>query len=266
MATDFDLTHELSISWVWFKMTAMGRMEDALTFLPLWAGSILAMVLYIVFFNAIFAKTQSLGGWSYGEVMVLLGVVRIIQAIAWGFWSRGGFPRLYRSILKGTLDSDLVKPMNLRVQFIFNNADFVTLIEGLVLGIGLIWYGLSSIHVQVQWTMFLFILFCACVIHYSVVCLFSSINFWTLVRDFGYLMNETFDLGKYPITIYRGAMRWFLTLVIPLGCIYTFPSRALLGTLTVQELLIMMAVTVVFYLLGLSVWKLGLKRYESALS
>jgi len=103
----------------------MSRMQDAATFFPLWAGSILNTLLTVVFVNALFLKTQAIGGWSYGEVLVLLGTVKIIQGFAWSFWIRGGFRRMPRSIEQGVFDTHLIRPMNLRIQFIFDNADII---------------------------------------------------------------------------------------------------------------------------------------------
>ena len=256
--------HELSIAWTWFKLTVMSRMLDAWTFVPLWLGVLLNTVLQLVFFKALFLKTQSLGGWSYGEIMVLLATVRIIQAFAWGLWVRGGFRRLPRDIEQGSFDTNLVRPMNLRIQFIFNNADLFSLIEDLIVSGMLLWYGLSSIGNSFNWLMYLFMLSLALVLHYSIICIFSAINFWIMVPKISELIDQIFNLGRYPISIYGGAVRWFLTFAIPLACIYSFPARALFGALTVTELVTAIAVTVGFWLVGWGIWHLGVRRYESA--
>lgn len=259
-----DLTHEFSVAWAWFKIAAMSRMLDAATFMPLWFGVFLNTVLQVIFFSAIYLNTQLLGGWSYGEVMVLLGTTRIIKAVAWGFWVRGGFRRLPQAIEYGVFDTHLIRPVNLRIQFIFNNADIFSFIEDLIVGGLLLTYGLSGSGTPFNWFMYVFMLTMALMIHYSVVCMLSAMNFWSLVPQLSYLMDQFFDLGNYPTSIYHGAVRWLLTLVIPLACMYSFPARALFGGLTVTELVTAIAVTVVFWFAGRGTWILGLRHYESA--
>lgn len=259
-----DLSHELSVSWSWFKLSVMNRMQDALTFMPIWLAVIFNTFLQVVFFKAIYSNTQSLAGWSYGEVIVLLGSYRLLHGLEWGLWMRGGFHKLPRDIESGAFDSHMVRPINLRIQFIFNNADVFSLAEDLIIGGILILYGLSLSGAAVNWPMYLLMLALACIIHYSAVCLLSAFNFWFLVPQMSNLIGEMDDLGKYPGSIYRGAVKWALTLVIPLVCIYSFPVQALLGNLSVDGLLIMVGVTVVFWFAGHVVWNAGLRKYESA--
>lgn len=259
-----DLTHEISIAWAWFKMTAMNRMQDALTFFPLWAGVLMNTTLQLVFFKSVYLNAQTIGGWSFAEVVILLGNLRIIQGVAWGLWVRGGFRRLPAAIEYGVFDTHLIRPMNLRIQFIFNNADFISMAQDLIVGSLLILYGLSVSQALVNWLMYFVILVLALSLHYSLTCLVSSVNFWTIVPQLSYFMDELFGLGQYPSSIYKGAVKWILTLVVPLACIYSFPPRALMGSLSMVELVTMVAVTAAFWFMASGIWRLGLKRYESA--
>lgn len=256
--------HEMSVSWAWFKLTAMSRMQDALTYLPIWIGVLFNTGLQVIFFQALYLNTQSLAGWSFAEVMVLLGTFRILRSVQWGLWKRGGFSRLPRSIEDGTFDTILIRPINPRVQFIFNNADIFNLIEGFIIGGLLIWYGLSLAPMDMDWSMYFLLMVLACIIDYSILCLFTAINFWTLIPQMMSLFSEIDHLGRYPDSIYRGAVKWILMLAIPLVCIYSFPTRALIGNLTIPEMLITVAVAAVFWILASIVWKIGLRKYESA--
>ena len=60
-------------------------------------------------------------------------------------------------------------------------------------------------------------------------------------------------------------MRLFLSIVIPVAFMYSFPAQALFGGFDLTIFLSTIAITVVFYSLSRLIWYFGIRRYESAM-
>src|SRR5689334_24502825 len=51
----------------------------------------------------------------------------------------------------------------------------------------------------------------------------------TLFRSLSYLFGSLFDAARWPITVFRGALRIVFTFVFPIALLTTYPAMALLG-------------------------------------
>jgi len=241
----------------------MDRMEDKFVFFLLNLGAVVRLILSLVFFQAIFTKVDAIAGWSFAEVIVLLGTWEFIHSIAWATYFRGGFRRIPVYLQRGDLDILLTRPLNLKTYFIYDNNDLLFSLPTILLAVCLIIYGFSISATDLNILNYLLLLIIGIVIHYSLVVMMSSINFWTIIEQFTYLFSEVADLGRYPITIYKGFTRLALTIVIPVACIYSFPAKALFGNLKISELGAMFGVLIIFLFCSNFIWNRGLRRYES---
>ncbi|MDF1497037.1 MAG: ABC-2 family transporter protein [Patescibacteria group bacterium] len=263
MALNIRLKKEFSLAIIHLKLNTMVRMEDKITFLFMNVGIIIRIILVVIFFQAIYTKVNVIGGWSYAEVLVLVGTWELINAIAWATFFRGGFRRMPGFMRRGELDSLLVRPVNLKTYFIYDNNDILFGSLPIIFAVILIMYGASISSMDINLPYYLFIILFALIIQYFFVIILSSINFWTIVEQTMHLFINTMRLGRYPITIYKGIARTALTVLVPVACIYSFPVQALFGKLKITDLGIMFGVLICFYLLSNYIWNIGLRRYES---
>jgi ABC-2 type transport system permease protein len=71
----------------------------------------------------------------------------------------------------------------------------------------------------------------AIVILYSFWILVVSASFWVVkVDNLSYLFGSLFDAARWPISIFRGALRIIFTFVFPIALLTTYPALALLGS------------------------------------
>jgi ABC-2 type transport system permease protein len=80
------------------------------------------------------------------------------------------------------------------------------------------------------------------------------------------LYGALWQLGRYPVSIYRQPIRFALTFVLPVAFVATLPARVL--TRDLEPVLIAAGLTVACAaMLGVwIVWNAGLRRYTSATS
>ncbi len=108
----------------------------------------------------------------------------------------------------------------------------------------------------------------AILIHYSLMFLMASISFWT-VRAQGLVMAyyNLFSIARIPDAAFHGAARTIFTLAIPMLLVASVPVKALLETLrSPGEVVLLLAMSLVCFLLSHLVWRLALRRYASASS
>ena len=218
----------------------------------------------------IFNNTQSLKGWQWQHMLVLVGVYRIIA---------GGIRisivpnmrKLLDEIREGTFDFVLLRPVN--AQFLVSIREFVIWrLTDVFLGSAAAAYGCYSLlgHVPVKQT-FVFIMMLAAgfAIVYSVWLMLATLCFWFIrIQNIEMVFCNVFEAGRYPIVIYNPWVRWVLTFILPLAFITTFPAGSLLGDpatgVPPSAPYYALLIATVLLLLSGWFWRFGLKRYAGA--
>ena len=102
---------------------------------------------------------------------------------------------------------------------------------------------------------------------HAVFTIVVSTAFWFVrVDNLSYLLTNTLEIGRWPLTFYEGGLRFVLTFLVPIGLMTTWPALALRGLLSPSEAAIGLGVALVFTLLARLVWTQALRRYSSASS
>jgi ABC-2 type transport system permease protein len=80
------------------------------------------------------------------------------------------------------------------------------------------------------------------------------------------IYRDIASMARFPIDIYREPLRGFITFIVPVGIMMTFPPKALFGLLTLP--FVGLSVLIGIGALGTSVflWRFALTRYTSASS
>lgn len=224
----------------------------------------------LVIVYTIYHNTDSLAGWRWQHMIVLVGVYRIIA---------GGI-RIYivpnmRAVLEdireGTLDFVLLKPVN--SQLLVSIREFVfwrftdILLGGCAAGYGV--YRLSLHVTATQIVTFVFMLTAAFAIIYALWLALATLGFWFIrVQNIEMVFWNVFEAGRYPVMIYPPWVQWSLTFLVPLAFITTFPAGMLTGDQAtgVPATAPLFAGLMAFIALLASgwFWRYGLKHYSGA--
>ena len=214
------------------------------------------------------ANVRSLEGWSFPEMVVLVGWFTLLKGVLDGA-VQPALVEVVAKIREGTLDFVLLKPAD--AQFLISTSKFeVWKILDVMTGIGVCSYGFYSLgraprieHVAVA----ALLLLSSCLVLYAMWILVVSAAFWVVRLDnLAYLFISIFDFARWPVTIFRGALRVVFTFVIPLALMTTYPSMALLGKLSPLTGVLAIGGSLVFAALARLVWVRAIGRYTSASS
>jgi ABC-2 type transport system permease protein len=221
-----------------------------------------AMLTLAVFFN----QTDSLGGWPFWDVVVLLGVFTTLAGVVEALF-RPSIGRIAEYVRTGSLDLILVRPIDTQLFVSFRRLDVWRLTD-VALGLGLSGYALTRLDAMpgaVEVIAFAIMLACAVAIVYAIWLALMSLAFWLVaVENLSVVFDALFEAARYPVTAYPGALRFLFVYLIPIAWTTTIPASALTGRLTP----VTAALAVVSAGLALAItrlfWRIALSRYTSA--
>lgn len=212
-------------------------------------------------------QTQRLGGWSIGELIVLLGSYETVGGLLATFiepnvaWFAG-------QVKSGKLDALLLQPAPSLFMATLGTCAPLGLTQ-VVMGLGIVAGGLRmlgatpSLGGALGWLLLLGV---GVTLTWASRVLLAITAFWSPALTPDVLYGALWQLGRYPVSIYRPAVRALLTYVVPVAFVATYPARALThGANPVLVAQGAVAAGLAVAAVGLT-WRAGLRRYTSATS
>lgn len=224
----------------------------------------------MVFFGLaiLFLHIDNIAGWSYSDMLVLIGVFTLTHALAWMLF-KGGVGDLDKVINKGDLDWYLIKPIDTQFIVTFQRIDIVDSGRSLV-GIALIAYGLkdaSLFGTLINLPLFIVTIFLGQIILYSITLAVKTVSFKSIQGWATSAISWRFhDIARYPTTIYQGMLRFIYTFIFPLLFIATVPAQALMGNLELHLLFGAFVAAAMSLCIVRIIWNKALSTYSSASS
>lgn len=243
---------------VW-KANLQSAMEYRAAFLTQVIGMMLNNFMYFAIWIVFFQRFKDVNGWGINDMWVTFGVL----ASAFGLVSLlfGNAFNLGDIIIKGRLDYYLSMPRPVLLHAVASRmigsgmGDFTY---------GFISYALSGLFSWDGLARFILATLFAAVVFASFLILVQSLAFWLgLMSNFTNVMvNAILTFGIYPITLFDTAAKFILFTIIPAAFMGAVPAdfiRAFAWT-TLGELFLG---SIVFLFLAVTLFRLGLRRYES---
>ena len=258
----------LKLYRAFFRFNLMADMAYRSTFL---FGVFLTCVESLAVFISItvlFRHVNSIAGWSYEHMLILLGTFILSNAAAWLLF-RAGISDLDRVINKGDLDWYLVKPIDTQLLVTIQRIDIEDAGRSLV-GLALLIFGLRdspTIEILTRLPVFFILFGSGQIVLYSIQLIFKSVSFKSIQ---GWATNSIawrfHELAQFPTDIYRSLLRVVYTFIFPLAFIVTVPAKALTGKLTVALFFGSILAALVTFTAARLIWKRALRSYSSASS
>lgn len=216
----------------------------------------------------VYAQRSQVAGWSYPEALVVLAWFSLLKAVLEG----GVTPSLtavVEGVRTGGLDFVLLKPAD--AQFLVSTAKFEPWrVIDFAAAAAIFAYAFHRLGRWPRGHELLLagaLLVMAILLLYSIWILVVSASFWVVrVDNLSYLFGSIFDAGRWPISVFRGALRFAFTFVFPLALMTTYPAEALLGKLTGGSAALSLAGGLAFAVMARLVWTRAIRFYTSASS
>ncbi len=216
----------------------------------------------------VFGKRDGVAGWTFEEALVVMGWFTLMKAVLEGAVNPS-LTAVVEHIRKGTLDFVLLKPAD--AQFLVSTAKFepwrVVDVAGALAIFGWAFHRMGGWPRPGDVAQALLLLGCAALILYSLWILVVSAAFYVVkIDNLSYLFISIYDAARWPVSVFKGALRLFFTFVIPLALMTTFPALALLGRLDGYRVAQAVLGAVAFAAFARIVWTRSIARYTSASS
>lgn len=224
------------------------------------------MATAVVPLYVVFQARTSIAGWSFGEALLVLGWFTFLDGVLEGAISPS-LVSVVEHIRKGTLDFVLIKPAD--AQFLVSTARLqpwrgINVLTALLLfGWGFRRLGripsLGSVIMAALTTT------SAIAVLYSLWILTVSAAFYVVrVDNLTHLFSAIFDAARWPVSVFRGLVRFVFTFIVPLALMTTYPAQALLGTLAPSTLLATIVGAALALGISRVVWMVSVAKYTSA--
>ncbi|MFZ9887401.1 MAG: ABC transporter permease [Myxococcota bacterium] len=222
-------------------------------------GSVFGMTLF-------YQRGYALGGWEYFESMMVLGLFMLLT----GFTNTVLTPNLNRIVTQvedGTLDFVLLKPIDSQFWVSLRQISpwgLPDALFGLILVVVSAWQtGVKATWLWLALPTFL----CGLVTLYGMWFLLAATSIWFVkVYNVTEVLRGLLDAGRYPISAYPAAYRFFFTFLVPVVFLTTVPAEVALGRASSWGLLTALGLSFVFWFAARWFWRFALRFYTSASS
>jgi len=252
---------------VWRRVAKMVVLPDLLqtaSGLLFIVGKLVRFALFFFFIFAVVQKTNSLAGYSPAQIILFFLIFTLIDAVL-QFFFRGVY--YFRPlVLLGNFDLDLLKPLPSFFRPLFGHPDFLDLVTlfpftGVIIWFickNNLWGGWSAL--AIFFLLFLGSLLLGFAFHLFTcsICLLT-----TNIDHLIWVYRDLVGMGKFPVDIYRGVVRFLLTFVFPVALLVTLPAKGLLGLVSWPVAWGGLAVGALLAFLSWRFWHFALHRYES---
>jgi len=216
----------------------------------------------------VYGERSSVAGWSFGEALLVIGWFTALQGVLEGAINPS-LATVVEQIRQGTLDFTLLKPAD--AQFLVSTARFLPWRATNLLSAAAIFvYAFSTLghapaplHVATAALLFVN----AVVLLYAMWIVTVSAAFYVVrVDNLSYLFAAIFDAARWPSSVFRGALRFVFTFVIPLTLMTTLPAEGLLGRVTATSVVTALLFGALAFAFARRIWLQSIGRYTSASS
>lgn len=245
-----------------FSISLVSRFGAILFFL----GKTLRFIFFLLFLLILTGKTQVVAGYNLWQVVFFFMTFNLVDLTSQLFLRE--VYRLRPLVVSGNFDLVLVKPVNPLFRVLAGGADLLDLFTLFPLVAFLIYAAIKMGGLDILGIIvYLLLLGNAFLIALALHTIVAAIGVLTTEVDNTIMLyRDLSSMARIPVDIYREPIRSFLTFVIPVGVMITFPAKALMGLLSIQFILISLILGVGLFFLGLGLWHFSLRRYSSASS
>ncbi len=248
------------------RIGALTELQYRVNFFFSLLQSAIAVGTSLAVIGLVFAQTESLGGWSAGELLVIMGIWVLMGGVIRSV-IQPNMRQLMTDVQEGTLDYVLTKPadgqllVSTRRYEIWQAVDVVVGAAVTVVAVARL-PGTPSVPAVLGFALALPL---GAVAIYCCWLLLTVGAFWVTRVDYVIEMFEgMYQAGRWPVTIYPGWLRFGFTVLVPLAFAITVPASALTGRLSPWLLAGAAAFTAALLAVTRWAWRRGLRRYSGA--
>ncbi len=255
----------LKIWWIMSKNSFVMVISQKLSLSVFLIGKVIRFSFFFIFLFFLLKGSTTLAGYSGTQVIFFFLTFNIIDIV-----SQFLFREVYKfrpMIVNGDFDLVLVKPINSLFRVLLGGADIIDLITIPPVIAATVYFGSLLQPNFVEVILYLALLLNGLLMAMAFHILVLSLAIITMEIDHTVMIyRDITNLGRLPVDIYKQPLQMFLTYLIPVGVMITFPAKALMGLVSAGGIAVSLAVGLAVLLISFRFWNLALRKYSSASS
>lgn len=220
----------------------------------------------LIFIFVVFMHTPTLAGWTRDEMVFVYGYFMIPYGIFSCFFNLWSFSERY--IVKGEMDRVLTRPAHSLFQVLLENVDPPSLIGSMVGALLMILTGmnLGISFSPLDMAVLLLLIIGSVLIYFGIYTALTSISFYSdAPTGILPLVWNIQSYGRYPMTIYNRFIQVLLTWILPFAFVGIVPAAYFVEGKGMQQMALLTPVVgLITFLIGITLWNIGVKRYRGA--
>jgi ABC-2 type transport system permease protein len=256
----------LRLAATYIRLGALNELQYRANFFVAVFQSGLAVAVGLAVLALVYSHTPSLNGWSHSELMVVLGVQILLGGVIHAV-IQPNMQQLMDEVRDGKLDFALTKPedsqliVSLRALRLWQLTEVVSGAAVVGVGVARLDAGIGVLDALA----FLLLLLVGALLLYCFWLVLATGAFWLVNTWFLSEMFEgIYQVGRWPVGIYPGWMRYSFTYLVPIGFAITVPAQAMTDRLHGQTIAIAVGFAIALTVATRWFWRVGLRRYSGA--
>lgn len=224
-------------------------------------------IMMFVIIQVMFISTDQISTWTKDEVLLLFSVVNCLGLLAFFLFHSSFEQFLNRSLRFGELDLVLTKPISTRFWVSIAKPDISTIISILIMFLYFLFllltnsYQITPQSIVSSGIISLFSMF----IVYNATTIYACSGFFaTQSRQSLEILYKLSEYSQYPVTMFPYSVQILAFTILPTAFFGYLTTVFLLGKGTWQLFGITIGMAIASWYLSQYLWRVGLKRYESA--
>jgi ABC-2 type transport system permease protein len=258
----------LRLAGTFMRVGIMNELQYRVNFAFSLVQSLISVGTSIAVLALVFGNTDSLQGWTAGELLVVMGVYVLVGGLI-KMVVQPNMQQLMEDVQLGTLDFVLTKPADVQLLVSVRR---VQLWQGVDILVGAVLIVIATARLPgtvsvLDVLAFVLALALGSVAIYCFWLLLTMLAFWvTRLDPIVELFDGMYQAGRWPVSVYPGWLRIGFTILVPLAFAITVPASALADHSSVWLIVGSIAFTVVLAAATRWTWRLALRRYSGASS
>ena len=255
----------IKIWWMMSKIAFMMYFNQKSILAIFLAGKIFRFTFFIIFLYFLVSGSKGLAGYNTNQIIFFFLSFNVIDIT-----SQFLFREVYRFrtlVVSGDLDLILTKPINPLFRILFGGADVIDLITIPPVVAATIYMGAKLGPSAVSVFLYILLIINSLLISTAFHILVVSMAIITLEIDHTVMIfRDLSRLGTVPIDVFKQPLRGFITYVVPIGIMLSFPAKAFLGLLDWNSVIVSFVFGITSIFMTLRFWNFAIKKYTSASS
>lgn len=252
-------------------MDVMYDLSSRTSFFIMVGVEVFYVISTIIFFNVLYANIKTLAGWSYYEMLLLVGFDTVMTELLVGVVFANGTNALPKRITTGYVDYFLLKPVSSYFFLTLAQPYFPSIVST---GFGFLLMGIALSNLSINASLLnilgvMIIAGCGFMIGASIMIAASSLSFkFADAKTFPRIgMNIMTNFSDRPFQMFSAfIVKFVFFCIVPVVFLSSIPSYGLVHGVSLRYLVISIIISLIFVKISKIIWNKMIINYTSASS